>query len=78
MNQNPATNGSNSPGSESTNAILIDGIVTSLREFKDGDNDLTEILVEHLLTISPLHDAVEKASEEIAQLAVKRAKESDD
>ncbi len=76
MNQNTATNGSNSRGSESMNATLINEIVSSLRELEDGDSDLTEILSEHILTISPAQDAVENASEEIAQLAVERAKES--
>ena len=77
MNQNTATNGSNSRGSESTNANLINDIVSSLRELEEGDGDLTDILAEHILTISPAQNAVEKASEEIAQLAVERAKESD-
>ena len=77
MNQKTATNGSNSLGSETTNATLIDGIVSSLRELEDADNDLTEILVEHLLTTSPASDAVEKASESMTKLATERAKESD-
>ena len=65
-------------GSESMNTGLINYIVSSLRELEDGDADLTAILTEHLLTISPDHNAVEKASEEIARLAVVRAKESHD
>ena len=77
MNQNTATNESHSDGSESTNANLINEIVSSLRELEDGDSELTEILAEHLLTISPASNAVEKASDDIAKLAVERAKESD-
>ena len=77
MNQDTATNGSNSRGSESMNATLINEIVSSLRELEDGDSDLTEILSGHILTISRAQDAVEKASEAIAKLAVERAQESE-
>ena len=78
MNQNSATNGSQLSGPAHTSKGLINGIVQSLRELEDGDSDLTEILAEYVITISPLPDAVEKAAEEIVQLAVERAQDSDD
>ena len=62
-----------SADSESSNTKLINDIVASLWKLKDADKELTEILVENLLTISPTPD---NAADAIEQLAVERAKES--
>lgn len=76
VNQESASNYTHHVDPDSTNANLITDIVSSLRELNDADEELTEILVEHLLTVSPQHDAVKIAADAIEQLAFERAKES--
>lgn len=63
---------------KSSNARLINEIVASLNQHEDCDKELTAILSKHLLTVSPTQDAVTKATDEIEQLAVERAKEFDE
>lgn len=77
MNHDAVPTDAHPEDSSSSNTELINDIVSSLRELKDADNELTEILVANLLTISPTQDAVENAADAIEQLAVERAKESD-
>ena len=77
VNQNSAPSNNHHVDPASANSSLIAHIVSSLRALEDADKELTEILVENLLTISPAHDAVEKATDAIERLAVERAKGSD-
>ena len=59
-----------------TNGDLISKIVKSLREQSDADQDLVEILAEHIVRIDAAKSAVEGAAEAIEKLALKRGEQS--
>ncbi len=76
MQQEPDPTGTGRSNTDLTNTELINAIALSLTDRSDGDKDLTDILVKHILTTEPTQDALKEAVEEIVELATQLAKES--
>ena len=76
MQQEPDPTGTGRSNTDFTNTELINAIALSLTDRSDGDKDLTDILVKHILTTEPTQDALKEAVEEIVELATQLAKES--
>ena len=53
---------------------ILDEAIIEIKKDAEADTDLLDILMKHIITLSPADDAVEKAANEIKKLAEGRAK----
>ena len=66
---------SDEEGAQADFRSLLDGTIDRLRRADGTDIPLLDILVKHIVTLSPVNNAVDQAAKAIEALAVKREKD---